>query len=268
MDYPVVHWAGDSTVKKNNINRYPQSGIGQYFDLFLKPFVFVFDHAENGRSTKSFIDEGRAKVIGDNLKPGDFLFIQFGHNDEKQNDPARYTEPYGSYTENLKFFCDLARSKGAHPLLITPVYRRQFEEDKKSLKPGNHKDYPDAMKAFAKACGVPCVDLCTLSKELIEKAGFEETKSWFMHLRSGEYLPFKDQEDNSHLKPKGAIIFGALIADGLKKIGPPYSDILIPLEEAESYSELAQYGIFGKDDTCPNPGKKAALLDEDAGYKA
>ena len=243
MSYPVIHWAGDSTVKKNNINTYPQSGIGQYFGLFLKPFVFICNHAENGRSTKSFIDEGRVKAIEDNIKEGDFLFIQFGHNDEKQKDPSRYTEPYGAYTENLKMFCDLARSKGAFPLLITPVYRRCFEDDKRSLMPFSHLDYPEAMLAFAKKEGVPCIDLCGLSRDLIEKAGFEETKTWFMHIKAGEYKAFEEQTDNTHLKPKGAIIFGSLIADELRKLGSPYSDILIPLEKASSYSEIALYGI-------------------------
>lgn len=245
MKYPVIHWAGDSTVKKNNINRYPQSGIGQYFNLYLKPEIFVMNYAENGRSTKSFIDEGRAKAIDENLKEGDFLFIEFGHNDEKEQDPARYTDPYGAFSDNLRFFINMARSHGAYPLLITPLYRRSFKEDGSGLKPGSHSVYPDAMKKVAKEENVPLVDLCSLSFDLIEKAGPAETCSWFMHLEDGQYLHFGKQSDNSHLKPKGAILFGALIADAIKEIGGPYAELLIPLEDSASYGEIAFYPVFG-----------------------
>ena len=243
MNYPVIHWAGDSTVKKNNINRYPQSGIGQYFDLFLRPEIHIMNYAENGRSTKSFIDEGRANLIRQNLNMGDYLFIQFGHNDEKKNDPARYTDSFGEYSRNLDLFIDLAQSAGANPVLITPLYRRAFDENG-VLKPGSHLDYPEAMKDVAAKRGIDCVDLCSLSFDLIAKAGVEETKSWFMHLEDDMYYHFGKQQDNSHLKPKGAIVFGALIADELRKFGG-YEDILIPLDEAGSYSEIAQYAIFG-----------------------
>jgi lysophospholipase L1-like esterase len=244
MKYPIIHWAGDSTVTKNDINRYPQSGIGQYFELYLKPYVLVMNYAQNGRSTKSFIEEGRLKDIDDNIKPGDFLFIQFGHNDEKEKDPARFTTPFGTYQENLKKMIDVAREHWAYPLIITPLYRRAFNEDKVTLKENNHLDYPAAAIELAKREDVPYIDLCSHSKRFIEKAGFEGSKKWFMHLEDDEYYPYGKQEDNSHLRPEGAIAFGSIIAQMLDVIGGPYKDILIPLETAESYFELGMFSMF------------------------
>ena len=103
-----IFWAGDSTVKYNRMDTYPQTGIGQVLGLYLKPEVQVFDMAENGRSTKSFMDEGRLAAIERELKPGDFFFIQFGHNDEKKEDPLRYTEAFGSFQENLRTYIQAA----------------------------------------------------------------------------------------------------------------------------------------------------------------
>ncbi|MDE7018469.1 MAG: GDSL family lipase, partial [Lachnospiraceae bacterium] len=97
----TIFWAGDSTVQYNGIMTYPQTGIGQVLHLFLKPEVKVENHAKNGRSTKSFIDESRLPAIYDKISEGDFFFIQFGHNDEKKEDPDRYTEPFSDYMVNL-----------------------------------------------------------------------------------------------------------------------------------------------------------------------
>ncbi|MBQ2886519.1 MAG: GDSL family lipase, partial [Alphaproteobacteria bacterium] len=117
-----IYWAGDSTVKENTFISYPQTGIGQVLRLYLKRNVHVFDYAENGRSTKSFIAEGRLDLIDSQIKEGDFLFIQFGHNDEKEYDKDRYTTPYGTYTENLMKFVEVARKHNAHPVFITSLY--------------------------------------------------------------------------------------------------------------------------------------------------
>ena len=97
-----IFWAADSTVQTNNITTYPQTGIGQVFSLFVKDGVTVVNHAKNGRSTKSFMDEGRLKKIDEQIGAGDYLFIQFGHNDEKSEDPTRYTEPFSTFMENLE----------------------------------------------------------------------------------------------------------------------------------------------------------------------
>lgn len=223
-----IFWAGDSTVKQNNYTSFPQTGIGQAFSLFIKQSIRIENYAQNGRSTKSFIDENRLAAIEKRIGEGDFLFIQFGHNDEKIQDPARYTESYGSYQENLKKFIDVARQHGAHPVLITPLYRRKFNADGKTLVEGTHKDYPQAMIDLGKRENVPVIDLCTASKALIEQYGDEATRKWFMHVEAGIYPHFPEgKEDDTHLQYEGAFRFGKLIAEGLEKLGGIYADLLI-----------------------------------------
>lgn len=143
-----IFWAADSTVQTNDFTTYPQTGIGQVFPLFVKNEYQIVNHAKNGRSTKSFMDEGRLKAIEEKIGAGDFLFIQFGHNDEKKEDPTRYTEPFSTYMENLETFIRVARDHSAYPVLITPLERRCFM-DEKHLGIGAHSDYVAAMKQTA-----------------------------------------------------------------------------------------------------------------------
>lgn len=222
-----IFWAGDSTVKQNYYMSFPQTGIGQAYGLFLKRSVKIENFAENGRSTKSFIDEGRLEYIDREIRKGDFLYIQFGHNDEKP-DEARHTESFGSYQDNLRRFVDVARKHEAYPLLITPLYRRLFQDDKKTLKEKVHLDYPEAMIALAKELDVPVVDLCALSKAKIEEAGYETTKKWYLHVPAGIYPNFPDgKEDNSHLQYEGAYRFSSIIAEEVAKIGGVYAEVLV-----------------------------------------
>lgn len=222
-----IYYAGDSTVKENNFSSFPQTGMGQAFTLFIKKNVRMVNCAQNGRSTKSFIDEGRLSSIEKSICAGDYLFIQFGHNDEKP-DEARHTDAFGSYQENLKKFVDVARSKGAYPLLITPIYRRLFQENKKYLQEKTHKDYPLACIELAKRLNVPVVDMTTLTKNAIEAAGYEASKEWFMHVPVGKYDHFPNgKEDDSHLRYEGAFRFSKILADEIAKIGGVYADILL-----------------------------------------
>lgn len=223
----TIFWAGDSTVQYNDITTYPQIGIGQVLSLYLKPEVKVENHAKNGRSTKSFIDESRVPAIYDRITEGDFLFIQFGHNDEKVNDPARYTEPFSDYMINLEKFINVARNKKAIPVLITPLERRCFEEDG-TLNAGYHSDYVKAMKQTAENLNVALVDLYTMSREEMEKAGMEETTKWYMHLPEGKYPSHPEGlTDNTHLQYAGAVKYAGCVAKGLKELGGIYSDLLI-----------------------------------------
>ena len=223
----TIYWAGDSTVQYNDINTYPQTGIGQVFHLFLKPEVKVENHAKNGRRTKSFIDESRIPAIYDRITEGDFLFIQFGHNDEKIADPTRYTEPFSDYMINLEKFVNVARNKKAWPVLITPLERRCFT-DEHHLGPGEHGDYVTAMKQTAEKLNVPLVDLYSMSRAEMERAGAERTQEWFMHLEEGRYPSHPGGlTDNTHLKYAGAVMFGGCIARGLKELGGRYRDLLL-----------------------------------------
>lgn len=227
---PVIYWAGDSTVKQNDITTYPQGGIGQGFALYAKKGIFIDNRAENGRSSKSFIEEGILDTIARDIQKGDFLFIQFGHNDEKP-DEERHTEAFGSYQDYLKQYIKTATDKGAYPVLITSLYRRHFQTDGKTLVPDTHQNYPEAMLAVGKECGVPVIDLCSLSKDFIEKNGPEISKNWFLHLPAGKYPNFPDgRTDNSHLTYEGCVVFSGLIAAELRKLGGIYAELLIPAQ--------------------------------------
>lgn len=234
---PRIFWAGDSTVKQNNFTTYPQTGIGQGFELFIKKEVQMVNLAENGRSTKSFIHEGRLSNIDSEIKEGDFLFIQFGHNDEKA-DEARHTEAFGSYQENLQMFARVANKHGAYPLFITPLYRRLFLEDG-SLTPNTHLDYPAAMIALGNRLGIPVIDLCSLSKAYIETLGPVRSKPLFMNLPKNLYPNYPEgKEDNSHLQYEGAVAFAGLIAEELRKLGGHFNEILIPPNQAQEDANL------------------------------
>ncbi len=210
-----IFWAGDSTVAFNHIDSYPQTGIGQVFGLYLKDEIEVRDYAVNGRSTKSFIDEGRLERIDREIGKGDFLFIQFGHNDEKDQDPTRFTAPYGKFQENLRKYINVARSHGAQPVLITPLERRHFDPAAGVITP-THGDYPAAMKQVAEAEKVPCIDLNRSSRELMDSVGDEASKEFFVHVPAGKYPAFADgKADNTHLQYHGAVTFAGLIAKEL-----------------------------------------------------
>lgn len=222
-----IFYAADSTVAQNTVFSYPQSGIGQALPLYLKREHMVHNHAVNGRSTKSFIDQERLTAICNELSEGDFLFIQFGHNDEKQEDPARYCAPFGDYQANLEIFAHAALSKKAHPVFITPLYRRKFDENG-VLAEKNHGDYPEAMKQLGARLNVPVIDLCELSRRLLAETGDEGSKKWFMNFPAGLYENYPDgKDDNTHLRYEGAVVFAGLIAEELKKLGGIYADLLL-----------------------------------------
>lgn len=222
-----IFWAGDSTVQTNDYTTYPQTGIGQVFPLFIKEGYCVENHAKNGRSTKSFMDEGRLKAIEERIGAGDFLFIQFGHNDEKKEDPSRYTEPFSSFMENLELFIKTARDKGAFPVLITPLERRCFVDDK-HLGIGAHSDYVAAMKQTAEMCKVPLVDLYSMSRAELKKAGEEASRKWYMFFPADLYHNhMEESKDNTHLRHEGAVNFARLIAKGLKEQGGIYGDMIL-----------------------------------------
>jgi lysophospholipase L1-like esterase len=228
-----IFWAADSTVQTNDVTTFPQTGIGQVFHLYIKEGNFVLNHAKNGRSTKSFMDEGRLEAIDKEIGEGDFLFIQFGHNDEKTQDPTRYTEPFSSYMENLETYINVARSHNAFPVLITPLERRCFV-DEKHLGMGAHSDYVAAMKQTASKNNVPLVDLYSKSRLALKKAGEKESRKWYMYFDRGLYNNYPEgKEDNTHLRYDGAVMYAGLVAKGLKEIGGIYGDIII--DDLEKY---------------------------------
>lgn len=223
-----IIWVGDSTVAYNDIKTFPQTGIGQVFNLYCKREYEVFDYGKNGASSKSFYDAGRFEPAQEKLSEGDYLFIQFGHNDEKPK-PDRYTEPFTTYQEYLMKYADFARSKGAYPVFITPLSRRLFDENGKIKN--SHTDYPAAIIELGRRENIPVVDLCSASSDLYESVGDEASKQWFMYFPVGTYENYKkDMTDNTHLHYEGAVKMAGLVAAGLRNIGGIYAEMLVDME--------------------------------------
>lgn len=238
-----IFYAGDSTCAQNDITTFPQTGLGQGLELYVKKEIKIHNHAMNGRSTKSFIDEGRLAVIEQEIEKGDFLFVQFGHNDEKEFDKTRYTTPFGTFKENLKIYIEVARKAGATPVLITPLERRCFV-DPWTLGEGAHGEYVDGMKEVAMEEKIALIDLYTKSRKKMEEAGAVETTKWFMHLAKGEYPSCPEGKvDDTHLKQDGARIFAGLLAEGLQELGGIYSELLVPgigMKKAAEYDRVVE----------------------------
>ncbi len=210
-----IYLAGDSTMASKEAREYPEHGWGMMIPDFFNSSIEFINEARNGCSTKSFIREGRWKKILDRLKPGDYVLIQFGYNDEKTEDPARYTAPEGEFRQNLEYFIVSAGEKGAVPVLMTPVCRRKFTEAGE-LKM-THGAYPDALKSVASKQRVPCIDMEAETAALLRAYGPEKSTELFMHLAPGKYAEHPDgKQDDTHFNAEGARRIAALAADGIR----------------------------------------------------
>ena len=210
-----IYVCGDSTAASYNPEETRMVGWGQLLGDFL-PGVTVVNLSMAGRSTKTFLAEGRLEPAGQ-ADPGDLVLIQFAHNDENEKKPERYTAPWTEFTENLRFFIRFAREHGAVPVLLTPICMRIWQDGK--LQP-THGEYPAAMRAVAEETDVPLIDLYTESFRIVEAMGEEGSKALFMHFAPGEDPAYPDgSEDNAHTKRAGAERFAEAAARGLKELG-------------------------------------------------
>jgi len=199
-----VYLAGDSTMAdKPLFPANPERGWGQLLPMYFQDTVRVENHAVNGRSSKSFIDENRWAAVTNRLKAGDYVIIQFGHNDEKQNDPKRYTEPFGNFKTNLARFVSEARAHGATPILATPVARRKFNADGKLVD--THGDYVTATRQVAQEQQAPLLDLNRLSSDLLTQLGPDSSKRLYDWIPAGEFeRDPKGLSDDTHFNAYGA----------------------------------------------------------------
>ena len=206
----TIYVAGDSTAATYAVADVPRAGWGQALPVFLRPEIDVVNGALSGASSKSFVDLGRLDLILAAIRPGDVLLVSFGHNDEKSEDPARYTEPWTTFQSYLRLYLDGARAAGSHPVLVTPVERRRFTTD--GVPYLSHGDYPDSMRALAADTHTPLIDLTALSFELWSSLGPEETKSYFLWLAAGESTNYPaGVSDNTHFQAHGAIEVARLV---------------------------------------------------------
>lgn len=224
---PTVWMIGDSTMAdKPNPEFNPERGWGQSLPPLLTAGVVVRNMAVNGRSTKSFIDEGKWAAVERELKPGDVVFIQFGHNDEKKEDPTRFADADGAYRANLERFVRQSRAKGAVPILCTSIARRKF--DASGALTGTHGRYPIVTREVAAALGVPLLELELGTSRMIAEAGVEGSKALFVWTRPGEFSRYpQSRQDDTHLSPAGAGRVAQLAVDQLRALGLPALDALL-----------------------------------------
>lgn len=210
----IIYTIGDSTMASYNPDRYPLTGWGQVLQSFFNEEATVKNHASSGRSSKSFISEGRWKAVQDSLNAGDYVFIQFGHNDNKKNDTTRYAAPYKLYKQNLVRFVLETRLKGAKPILFTPIARRAFDEN--GLLKDSHGDYALAVILVSDSLDVPLVDMNSLTSEFISQTGIEESKKIYLWVEPNDNFP-EGKEDNTHLSDLGAREYARLALEELSK---------------------------------------------------
>jgi len=206
---------GDSTAASYDLSQSLIAGWGMYLPDHLPASVHVQNHAMAGRSTKTFLEEGRLSRIEPLLRPNDLLLIQFAHNDEGPK-PERHTEPWTSFTDNLSVFISAARTHGARPVLVTPICIRNWENG--VLLP-SHGEYLDAMHALAERENVPLVDLYAMTYEKVRSLGEEESKSFYMVFPAGTDSRYPDgSADTTHTRIPGAKCYAALAAPKILEI--------------------------------------------------
>ncbi|MEJ6980614.1 rhamnogalacturonan acetylesterase [Pedobacter sp. P351] len=217
-DTIVVYLIGDSTVCTQPVSQAPVTGWGTPFAVFFDKTVEVSNHARGGRSTRTFISENRWMPVANALKKGDYVFMQFGHNDEAKEEiyKERYTSPE-DYRKNLIRFITETRAKQATPVLVTPVSRRKFDKDGKASE--THVEYSKVVAEVSAALKVPMVDLDTRSRQLYESFGPENSKLLFNISEPGANPQFPNGvNDNTHFSEYGARLLAELVLDEMKKL--------------------------------------------------
>jgi len=245
----TLHLIGDSTMANKELKGNNQErGWGMMLPAFFSDEVKVINYAINGRSTKSFIAEGRWQKVLDALKPGDYVIIEFGHNDEKITSPERYTAADGEFSENLRRFVRETREKEAFPILMNAIARRQFFENENAAaeddlfgkgitlkeegqtlvethiikrEDGSVENYLEAPRRIAREMNVPFVDMNELSKKFVESYGNEGSKQLFCWFPANTYAACPNgREDNTHLNVKGARELCSLAVDAIGEAVP------------------------------------------------
>ena len=221
-DVITVYLAGDSTVTDQTAE--PWAAWGQMLPRFFGPGLAIANHAESGETLKAFVSENRLAKVKSQMKPGDYLFIQFTHNDQKPG--ANYLEPFTTYKEHVKRFISEARERGVTPVLVTSMLRRNFGADGKIVN--TLGDYPEALRQVASEEHVALIDLFVASKAFYEALGPEASKKAFVHYPAGTF-PGQDQElkDDTHFNSYGAYELARAIVDGIKKDVPALAKHLV-----------------------------------------
>lgn len=212
----TVFLCGNSTVVDQDNE--PWASWGQMIPRFFDDQVCFANYAESGESANTFIGAGRLKKLLTQMKEGDYIFVEFGHNDQKQKGPGKGA--YYSYMTSLKTFIDEARLKGAHPVLVTPTQRRSFNEEGKIVD--THADYPEAMRWLAQKENIPLVDLHAMTRTLYEAMGVEESKKALVHYPANTFPNQPNAlQDNTHFNAYGAYQIAKCVIEGIKALNLP-----------------------------------------------
>ena len=228
---PTIYVIGDSTASVYGSDLYPRMGWAQPLqDYFATACATVQDKALSGRSSKSFYDEGAWTPIRAALRAGDWVLIQFGHNDEKADDATRYTDPFTTFQQYLSIYIDDAIAKGATPILITPINRNNWSN---GTVRDTHGDYPVAMRQLAQTKRISLVDATALTKATFERIGQTATTAWFMDLAPGQFPNYPNgNDDNTHLQEKGARAIAQLTLADMYRQGLPLAHMLKAVPQA------------------------------------
>lgn len=214
----TIYCIGDSTMSdKVNPEENPEHGWAQVLPDFFNSNIKIDNRAVNGRSSKSFITEGRWDSVLKTLAPDDYVFIQFGHNDQKFKDSSRYTNPHTTYRHNLIRFVKETREKGANPVLFSSIVRRNFNEFGTLID--THGEYPLVVRLVAEELQVPFIDLQYLTELMETSHGVEASKELHLHFKPGEHSYYPEgKEDNTHLSRKGALAVSSLVVTEIKSL--------------------------------------------------
>jgi len=221
----TIFLAGDSTMARKLSEKRPETGWGEALGKYFRNgTVHIDNRAKNGRSTRTFISEGLWQGIIHSLGDGNYVFIQFGHNDESKEKTDRYTSP-SDYRANLIRFITEVRAKKAKPILLTPVMRRHF--DANGVFSDTHGEYPDIVRAVASEYRVPLIDMHRKSEVVLKQYGPEPSRKLFLQLKPGENANYPNGiEDNTHFSPEGADIMAKLAVDGIRELHLPLAKLL------------------------------------------
>ena len=225
----TVWMCGDSTMSIKEAKAYPETGWGMPFIYFWDSTINIENLAMNGRSTSSFRNEGLWKKVLDNAREGDYVFIQFGHNDEVPTKKTYTTE--AEFKNNLKQYVSETRSRKATPILLTPMARRSFDSTSGKIK-GTHDVYAQIIRDVAIGENVVLFDMDKKTQALYQQMGVENSKLLFNHLKPGEHPNYPDgKEDNTHFSELGARLVAQLVLKEIKKQIPELAArIFIPLK--------------------------------------
>lgn len=211
---------GDGTLAQTRPDQAPETGWGMVLGDFAKPELRVRNFAARGHSSKSFRQAGYWHLALEQLRPGDHVLIQFGHNDQRADDASRFTAPVPEFADNLRGFVQDVKDHGAHPLLVTPACRRHFD-DAGRLR-DTHGDYPAVMRELASNLQVPLVDMQAVTWNSLQELGPVHSTSLYMHLEPGQHPNYpRGKADDTHFSRHGALWATHLFLQQLRGLEHP-----------------------------------------------